>query len=282
MTSDTVTSRNIRNPDQPLTVLTCYDYLTAKVMDEIPELDMILVGDSLGMVEMGYDNTLPVTEDDMVHHTASVSRGIDRAFLCTDLPFLATAESKQESVRSARRMMQEGGAQAVKIEGGQRNYSIIEHLTDFDVPVIGHLGLTPQSVEAFGGYQVQAQDRDAISELTKNALNLQEAGIIALVLECVPSVVASALTERLEIPTIGIGAGPGCFGQVLVWQDMMGLTEDAPGFVKEYDDFSGRFSESIKSYCGDVREGKFPGEQHSFELSGDLTVGEVQELVHSL
>lgn len=283
MTNETITAKDIRYPDAPLTVLTCYDYMTAKIMDQVDSLDMILVGDSLGMVTLGHDSTIPVTVDDMVHHTSAVNRAVERAFLCTDLPFLAVAESKSESVAVAKRLMQDGGAQAVKVEGGERNASIIDHLTKFDVPVVGHLGLTPQSVEAFGGYHVQGQTREKIQELVRDALMLQESGVIALVLECVPGSVASALTDRIDIPTIGIGAGDGCDGQVLVWQDMLGKSpEDTPRFVKEWDDLSGRIREGVESFCREVRDGTFPEDEHSFGLGKQVNVSDVREWVDSV
>jgi 3-methyl-2-oxobutanoate hydroxymethyltransferase len=252
-------------------------------MDDVDALDMILVGDTLGMVSLGYDSTLPVTVDDMVHHTAAVNRAVDRAFLCTDLPFLSTAESQSHSVDVAKKLMQDGGAQAVKIEGGDRNTSIIDHLTDFDVPVVGHLGLTPQSVEDFGGYKIQAQSENDIKTLTREALKLEDSGILALVLECVPAAVARALTERLDVSTIGIGAGSGCDGQVLVWQDMMGMNSDgSPSFVKEYDSFEERLSDGVQSFCDDVRNRDFPDQEHSFSLSEGITNDDVMNWVNSV
>jgi 3-methyl-2-oxobutanoate hydroxymethyltransferase len=219
----------------------------------------------------------------MVHHTEAVNRAVDRAFLCTDLPFLSTAESRSHSVEVAKKLMQDGGAQAVKIEGGDRNASVIDHLTDFDVPVIGHLGLTPQSVEDFGGYKIQAQSEKDIKELTREALKLEDSGILALVLECVPAAVSRTLTERLEMPTIGIGAGDGCDGQVLVWQDMMGLNPDgSPSFVKEYDSFEKRLSDSVQSFCDDVRTREFPEKSHSFSLADGITSSDVANWVNAV
>lgn len=279
MTRESVTSRDIRQPDEPLTVLTCYDYLTARVMDQVEELDMILVGDTLGMVSLGYDSTIPVTVDDMVHHTAAVSRGVEETFLVADVPFLAAAKSREHAVTVAQRLMQEGGAQAIKIEGGERNREIIEHLIAHDVPVVGHLGLTPQSVEAFGGYTLQAKDADEIKEVAREARLLEELGVLALVLECIPAEVGTVLTEVLDVTTIGIGAGDGCDGQVLVWQDMMGLSEQSPSFVKEYDQFGERFRETVKEYCDDVRSRAFPAEEHSFDLGEDVSRSDVEDWV---
>lgn len=280
MSNPPVTSEDIRTADRPITCLTCYDFLTAKVMDRVDELDMILVGDTLGMVTLGYDSTIPVTVDDMVHHTAAVSRGVERTFVVADVPFLAMAKSKEHGVNVAQRLMQDGGAQAIKVEGGERHREMIDHLVDHDIPVVGHLGLTPQSVEAFGGYKLQAKDSDEIQQLAMDARVLEKAGILALVLECIPAEVGTALSRKLTVPTIGIGAGDGCDGQVLVWQDMMGLTEDPPTFVKEYDQFGDRLQETVVEYCNDVREREFPADSHSFSLGDEVSREKVEEWVN--
>lgn len=244
---------------------------------------MILVGDSLGMVNLGYDSTLPVTVEDVVHHTAAVSRGVDSTFLCADVPFLGTAESRSRSVRIARRLMQEGGAQSIKIEGGERNLSIIDHLTDFDVPVLGHLGLTPQSIEALGEYRLRAVNEQEIKTLVKNALELEECGVLAIVLECIPAPVAKEVTNRLEIPTIGIGAGGNCSGQVLVWQDMMGLNPDeTPKFVKSRDNFYERLRDGVQEFCEEVRNRKFPAPENAYGLPEEISEDEVLEWVESV
>ena len=277
-----VTATNIKNSVDKITCLTCYDYLTARVMDEIEGLDMILVGDSLGMVMLGYDKTVPVTVDDMVHHTAAVSRGVNRVFLVADYPFLEIARDTDRVVEVAARLMQEGGAEAVKIEGAGPRIEKIAHLVDHDVPVVGHLGLTPQSVDALGGYSVQAKDEKEIKKLGRDALALQDAGIMALVLECVPESVASQLTEVLNIPTIGIGAGAGCSGQVLVWQDMLGLTVDkTPSFVRKWGDMKQVISEGVETYCREVKEGSFPSEEESFFLADELSQNEIKNLLQS-
>lgn len=281
MTDNSVSSHDIRNADQPITCLTCYDYLTARVMDRVADLDMVLVGDTLGMVSLGYDSTLPVTVDDMVHHTAAVSRGVDRAFVVADVPFLEMAKSKEHAVTVAQRLMQDGGAQAIKIEGGERHRETITHLIDHDVPVVGHLGLTPQSVEAFGGYKLQADEPDKIQQLAMDAQVLEKAGVMALVLECIPGEVGSILTDRLDVPTIGIGAGPECDGQVLVWQDMMGLSEQTPTFVKEYDQFGDQLEANVQEYCNDVRSRDFPAEEHTFTLGDDVTQNELEKWVNA-
>lgn len=274
-----VTSRDIRDPDDALTCLTCYDYLTARVMDRVEDLDMILVGDTLGNVVLGYERTIPVTVDDMVHHTAAVGRGVERAFLVADVPFLEGARSRDHGVEVAQRLMQEGGAQAVKLEGGERQADLIGHLVNHDVPVVGHLGLTPQSVESMGGYRIQGTDRGSIEALAREIRLLEEAGVLAVVLECVPAPVAEALTEAVSVPTIGIGSGEGCDGQVLVWQDMMGLTTDAPSFVRTWDDWDGRLEQGVKGFCEDVRGGDYPAEEESFDLPGDVDEEDVRRWV---
>ncbi len=277
-----ITASYFRDPDRKITCLTCYDYLTARVMDQVEHLDMILVGDSLGMVSLGYDSTIPVTMDDMVHHTAAVSRGVERAFLVADLPYLEMARGGDEITTSVRRLVQEGGAQAVKIEGGKRNIEAVKHLVAHDVPVVGHLGLTPQSVEALGGYSIQGTDEEEIKKLGREARALEEAGILALVLECVPAEVAAELTRILSIPTIGIGAGSGCSGQVLVWQDMMGLTEGKPPtFVRKRGELKKLLLEGVESFCQDVRDGDFPAPEESFELAEEMSGEKISSLLQS-
>ncbi len=266
--------------EPPLTCLTCYDYLTARVMDEVPELDMILVGDSLGNVELGYDSTIPVTMDDMVHHTAAVGRAVENTFLVADFPFLEAALSQEEAVKSVRRLMQEGGAQAIKVEGGGRNFSLVEHLTAHDVPVIGHLGLTPQSKEAFGGFKIQAKTEADIEKIGKESLGLQEAGAVAIVLEGIPAEVAKELTDLLKIPTIGIGAGKECDGQVLVWQDMMGMTgKNTPTFVRKWGDMRKHLREGVTSYCQAVKDAEFPDETESFSLPDSVNQKQLRSLL---
>lgn len=280
---ETVSLDEISSADSPLTCLTCYDYLTARVMDEVPGLDIILVGDSLGMVELGHENTIPVTIDDMVHHTAAVSRAVEKTYLVSDLPFLEAADEKSEFIDGVGRLMQEGGAQAVKIEGGRRNLEYIELLAAHDVPVFGHLGLTPQSVEGFGGYKIQANTRAGIEKIGRDALALQEAGIVALVLECVPAAVATELTEFLEVPTIGIGAGQGCDGQVLVWQDMMGMTEDeTPTFVRKWGEMREQLRDGVSSFCNAVKEKEFPADEESFSVDDSLNRSEIRSLLPEL
>ncbi len=270
---------DIREAREPITCLTCYDYLTARVMDEVGGLDMILVGDSLGGVMLGYDSTIPVTIDDMVHHTAAVNRAVKNTFLVADFPFLEAALGLERGVGAARRLMQEGGAQAVKIEGGERNIELIEHLVDHDVPVIGHLGLTPQSIEALGSYGVQARTEKNIKIIGEEAFALQEAGISALVLECVPEEVGSELTDLLDLPTIGIGAGLECNGQVLVWQDMMGLTDQIPTFVRKWGEMREWLYDGVNSFCQAVKNEEFPASEESFSVDQQLSSEHVRELL---
>lgn len=278
--ADRVYLSDITDRTKPITCLTCYDYLTARVMDQVDELDMILVGDSLGMVELGYSSTIPVTVDDMVHHTAAVSRGVDETFVATDVPFLQMARDRDRIVQIATRLMQEGGSQAIKIEGGESVAESIDHLTSHDVPVLGHLGLTPQSVESTGGYQLQANDPESVRDLGNSAKALCDAGISALFLECVPEDVASKLTEKIDVPTIGIGAGSGCDGQVLVWQDMMGLNEESvPNFVRKWGNWSADLEEGIREYCVEVRERSFPSTEESFDLPESLQDADLDKLL---
>jgi len=220
--------------------------------------------------------------EDMIHHTAAVSRGVNRAFVAADLPYLEMARGKDNIVTSVRRLVQEGGAQAVKVEGGRRNIDAIAHLVAHDVPVIGHLGLTPQSVEALGGYKLQGANQEAIKQLGQDARKLEQAGIMALVLECVPAPVAAELTEILTVPTIGIGAGLDCSGQVLVWQDMMGLTEGkTPTFVRKWGEMKELLKDGIQSFCLEVRDNKFPDNNETFDLKEDLNGEEISSLLQS-
>ncbi|MFB6355187.1 MAG: 3-methyl-2-oxobutanoate hydroxymethyltransferase [bacterium] len=277
-----VTINDIESSDQPLTCLTCYDYLTARVMDRVSELDMILVGDSLGNVMLGYDDTIPVITDDMVHHTKAVSKGVEDAFLVADIPFMELARDRDHVVRIVQRLCQQGGAEAVKIEGGRKNMRSIQHIVNHDVPVIGHLGLTPQSVQALGGYRVQANSKPDIKQLGRDARALEETGVSAIVLECIPEGVAGELTELLDVPTIGIGAGSGCDGQVLVWQDMMGLTGDeSPKFVRQWGDFDQDLARGVKSFCEAVKNKEYPSEEESFQVDDDISELNIKELLTS-
>ena len=247
-------------------MLTAYDYSTARVMD-MAGVDALLVGDSLGMVMLGYPDTLSVTVDDMVRHCAAVARGAQKALVVCDMPFMSYHVSVEETVRNAGRLMTEGRAQAVKLEGGAEFAAEVRALTRASIPVMGHLGLTPQSVNAFGGFKVQGKSMAAAQKLLDDARALQEAGAFALVLECVPAPLAERVTQALSIPVIGIGAGAGCDGQVLVWQDMTGMTlSHLPRFVKRFGEVGASLRSAVEAYAREVRAGAFPGEDHGYPL----------------
>ncbi|MBQ4491953.1 MAG: 3-methyl-2-oxobutanoate hydroxymethyltransferase [Deltaproteobacteria bacterium] len=247
-----------------ITMLTAYDYPLARLLEQAG-IDMILVGDSFGTVVAGYDNTLPVTMDDMVHHTRMVTRGAPNTLVVADMPFLSYQNDIATAKLNAGRLIQEGGAQAVKLEGGVTMRDTIRAIVDMDVPVMGHVGLTPQSVHRMGGYRIQGRGEDAAARLLKDALAVEEAGAFSIVLEGIPAALAKEITAQLHIPTIGIGAGVHCSGQVLVTHDMIGLCDKfSPKFVKKYVDLSAILSEAFANYRDDVREKRFPAEEHSF------------------
>jgi 3-methyl-2-oxobutanoate hydroxymethyltransferase len=247
-----------------IAMLTAYDYPTARLAEEAG-VDVVLVGDSVGMTKLGYESTLPVTIDEMVHHTKAVKRGLSRALLVADMPYLSYEVDLKEAVRNAGRLLKEGGAHAVKVEGGMEVASTIKEFLKINVPVFGHLGLTPQAVNRLGGYKVQGRSPEAAEKILTEARILEGAGCCAVVLECVPADLAKEITKRLQIPTIGIGAGPHCDGQVLVSDDMLGLTEAGPTkFVKRYADLRAQSLKAIGDYCREVRDGSFPGPEHSF------------------
>lgn len=244
-----------------LTVLTAYDYTFARLLDEAG-VDAILVGDSLGMVVQGHANALPVTLDEMIYHTRCVVRGTTRAMVITDLPFMTFQLGPAQALESAGRVVKEGGAHAVKLEGGERTAEAIAAIVRADIPVVGHVGLTPQSVHRFGGFKVQRQ----VERLLADAKAVEHAGAFAVVVECVPSELAAQITASVNIPTIGIGAGPHCDGQVLVIQDMLGLYGDLrPKFVKRYAEAGSQVRQAVEAYCREVREGKFPDAGYSFQ-----------------
>jgi len=263
--NDKVTVRTLlrkKRRGEPITMLTAYDYPSAVAVDRAG-VDVILVGDSLGMVVLGYDTTLPVTMDEMLHHAKAVARGARRALLVGDMPFLSYQVSDTEAVRNAGRFLQEGGMDAVKLEGGRERLSTIRAVLRAGIPVMGHLGLTPQSVHQLGGFRAQATTAQAAARLVEDALRLQDAGVFALVLEAVPDEVAQAVTERLEIPTIGIGAGPHCDGQVLVYHDLLGLYDRfVPRFVKQYARLHQVIHDALRAYVADVTARRFPGPEH--------------------
>ncbi|MGI6082422.1 MAG: 3-methyl-2-oxobutanoate hydroxymethyltransferase [Limnochordia bacterium] len=265
-------TRKVRVPDflamkargERITMLTAYDYTMARLIDAAG-VDVILVGDSVGNVHLGYSTTLPVTMEEMLHHTRAVCRGVRRALVVADLPFLSFQVDPLEAVRNAGRILKEGGADAVKIEGGQMVLPAVRHMVQIGIPVMGHLGLTPQSVHQFGGYRVQAKSREAAAALLEDALALEDAGVFSLVLESVPVDVAAEVTSKLRIPTIGIGAGPSCDGQVLVCYDALGMFEDfKPKFVKRFANLGEEIRRAVAEYCREVREGTFPDFDHSY------------------
>ncbi|RJQ78085.1 MAG: 3-methyl-2-oxobutanoate hydroxymethyltransferase [Desulfobacteraceae bacterium] len=273
MASDKFTIQSFRTAKvarRPISMLTAYDYTTATLLDEAG-VDSVLVGDSLGMVMLGYDNTLRVTMDEMIHHTKAVARGTRRALLIGDMPFLSFHISVEETVRNAGRFIQEGRAEAVKLEGGAAVIDKIRAIVKAQIPVLGHLGLTPQSVNVFGGFKVQGKDIDAARRLVDDALLLQDAGVFGLVLEAVPDTLARVITQKLQIPTIGIGAGPHCDGQVLVIQDMLGMFRKMkPKFVKTYAHLGDEMVAAVKKYIEEVGSGQFPQAEHCFQMEGGL------------
>ena len=256
--------RRLKREGKKIAVLTAYDYPTAKILDSCG-IDCILVGDSAGTVVAGHENTLPITMDDMIFLTKSVTRGVERALVVGDMPFLSFQTSAAEAIRNAGRFLKEGGAQAVKLEGGSEIAPLILRMVDLGIPVMGHIGLTPQSVNKFGGHVVMGKTEKQKNYLLQSARALQDAGCFSIVLESVLPDVAKEITESVRIPTIGIGAGPDCDGQVLVISDMIGLFEDfRPKFVRTYADVAGTIRKAVKNYIDDVRQGKFPGEAESY------------------
>ncbi|OGD20764.1 MAG: 3-methyl-2-oxobutanoate hydroxymethyltransferase [Candidatus Aminicenantes bacterium RBG_13_64_14] len=251
--------------------LTAYDYPTAKILDEAG-VDLILVGDSLGMVVLGYANTVPVTMDEMIHHTRAVNRAAKRALVVGDMPYFSFHLSADETIRNASRFLKEGGAAAVKIEGASRKrLKLVEAMVEAEIPVMGHVGLTPQSIHHLGRYRVKGTGAEEAGRIVADAANLEKAGAFAVVLESVPVEIAEAITRTLRIPTIGIGAGPACDGQVLVFHDMMGYsTGYMPRFVKKYADLHGVMSGAVEAYSKDVREGRFPDDATSYHLKPEV------------
>src|SRR6266446_6505541 len=249
---------------QKITCLTAYDYPTARLLDEAG-VDLILVGDSLGMVVLGQENTLQVTIDEMLHHARAVRRGTHRALMVVDMPYGSYHTDSSESLRNAVRFVKEAGAEAVKVEGGERRLELISRLTEAEIPVMGHVGLTPQSVNALGGYRVQGKTADTAEQLMRDARAVEAAGAFAVVLEAVPRELAARITRELRIPTIGIGAGPDCDGQILVLHDLVGLTfGQTPKFARRYANVGEIISKAVREYCDDVREGGFPSDAESY------------------
>jgi len=253
-----------------ITMLTAYDYSTAKLMDEAG-INSILVGDSLGMVMLGYEDTLSVTMEDMIHHTAAVARGCKNALIVVDMPFMSYQISVQDAVKNAGRLIKEGRAKAVKLEGGQKVCPQIKAIVEASIPVMAHLGLTPQSVNAFGGFKVQGRDEEAARKLLQDAKAVEAAGAFAVVLECVPDRLANLISESIHIPTIGIGAGSGCDGQVLVYQDMLAMFSDfKPKFVKSFANVGEVMTVAFKQYIEETKAGIFPGEEHTFKIADEI------------
>ena len=256
--------RKMKERGEKITALTAYDYSFARILDQAG-IDILLVGDSLGSVIQGRENTLSVTMEDMIYHTKAVARGSQRALLVADMPFLSFQVSVEDTKRNAGRFVQEAGAEAVKLEGGIRILQTVEALIQMGIPVMGHVGLTPQSIHQFGGYRVQGKEKAGREAILQDALGLEAAGAFAVVLEGIPMNLAGEITERLSIPTIGIGAGVNCDGQVLVVHDMLGMFDMyTPKFVKKYADMKTVMTEAVEKFIAEVREQKFPDKQHSF------------------
>ena len=260
----TATIRAMKKKGEKIAMLTAYDYAMALALDEAG-IDMILVGDSLGMTVLGYDSTLPVTMEDMIHHTKAVMRGAQHAMVIADMPFMSYQISVEEAMRNAGRLLQEAGAQAVKLEGGREVAEATRRMVAAGIPVMGHLGLTPQSINQFGGFKVQGKEDKAAQKIMEDAKILQEAGAFTVVLEGIPKELAKTITESLEIPTIGIGAGVHCDGQVLVVNDILGLFESfKPKFVKRYAHLNEQIRSAVQTYIGEVKTGEFPDDAHSY------------------
>lgn len=270
MKNTVATLQEQKNNNEKITMLTAYDYSTAKLMDQ-SGINCILVGDSLGMVMLGYPDTLSVTMEDMIHHTKAVTRGCTETFVVADMPFMSYQTSVYDAVVNAGRLIKEGGAQCVKLEGGLEVCPQIEAIVKASIPVMAHLGLTPQSVNAFGGFKVQGKDEEAARRILQEALAVQEAGAFAVVLECVPAKLAALISAKLEIPTIGIGAGNGCDGQVIVYQDMLSMYGGfKPKFVKQYANLGEQMKEAFSEYIRETQDGSFPAEEHTFKISDDI------------
>ena len=267
MSKDKVTTVSLlekKQKGEKITALTAYDYSTAKLLNEAG-VDIALVGDSLGMVVLGYETTLPVTMEDMLHHTAAVVRGVQRAMVVADMPFMSYQISPEQAMANAGRFLQEAGAHAVKLEGGRPMVETIRRIADVGIPVLGHLGYTPQSVHKFGGPRIQGKTESDAQRILNDARALEQAGVFAIVLELVPKELAKRVTESVSIPTIGIGAGPDCDGQVLVTNDLLGLYgEFHPRHAKKYANLSEVILAAMKSYVEEVKSGEFPGPEHGF------------------
>jgi|TARA_B100000902_G_scaffold1228_1_gene1612 3-methyl-2-oxobutanoate hydroxymethyltransferase len=267
-TAPKIAQHKVRDGQPPLVMLTAYDAPGAHMVSEAGA-DIILVGDTLAMVVLGYEDTLQVTIDDMVHHTAAVARAEPEAFIVADLPWMSYHISTEETVKNAAKLIR-AGAKAVKLEGGQDRISMVEAIVNAEIPVMGHLGLTPQSVLSLGGYKVQGRTTNAAVQLSYEAKSLAHAGCFAIVLECVPAVVGKLVTDSLSIPTVGIGAGPDCDGQVLVFHDLLGMQQELqPKFVRSYANIKETSINALAAFASDVRNGSFPSEDESYQLSDE-------------
>lgn len=258
--------QKMKEEGRKITMLTAYDYPTA-LLEDRAGIDIILVGDSVGMTVLGYENTIPVTMDEMIHHTKAVSRGAKYALIIGDMPFMSYNTSEREAIVNAGRFMKEGGADAVKLEGGASVKEIVRAIVKAGIPVMGHIGLTPQTISMLGGFKVQGKDAQTAQRIIDDALLLEEAGAFSVLLEAIPAPIAKRITERLKIPTIGIGAGPHCDGQVLVVHDMLGLFDRfTPKFAKRYVNLSQEMLKAFETYREEVIQGTFPTDQHSFHI----------------
>lgn len=270
MKNTVTTFKDAKKQGKKLTMLTAYDYSTAKLFDEAG-VDSMLVGDSLGMTMLGYDSTLPVTMEDMIHHTKAVVRGAKNALVVGDMPYMSYHLSVQQAVENAGRFIKEAGAQAVKLEGGAAFCPEIEAMTRASIPVVGHLGLTPQSINAFGGFKVQGKSEEAARKIIEDAQALEAAGAFAIVLECVPAKLAEIITAKVAVPTIGIGAGAGCDGQVLVYQDMLGMYDNfTPKFVRKFAEIGAMMKQGVQAYCAAVQDSSFPAAEHTFKIDEEV------------
>lgn len=270
MKNTTVTFKEAKVKGERLSMLTAYDYSTAKLMDQ-SGINGILVGDSLGMVMLGYEDTLSVTMEDMIHHSKCVARGCKDTLVVTDMPFMSYQTSVYDAVVNAGRLMKEGRAGAIKLEGGKEVVPQIEAIVKASIPVMGHIGLTPQSINAFGGFKVQGKSEEAAKRLINDAAALEQAGVFAIVLECVPDKLAKLITESVSIPTIGIGAGAECDGQILVYQDMLGMYSDfTPKFVKRFGNVGEEMKKAFADYIKEVKEESFPAKEHCFKIEDSI------------
>ena len=270
MKQTVTTIQKMKDNHQKISMLTAYDYTTAKLIDEAG-VHMILVGDSLGMTMLGYENTLEVTMEDMIHHGKAVARGAKETMIVVDMPFMSYQTSVYDAVVNAGRLIKEGGAQAIKLEGGEKVCPHIKAITEASIPVMAPFGLTPQSVNEFGGFKVQGKSFDAARTLIEDAKKVEAAGAFAIVLECVPDKLAKMITEAVSIPTIGIGAGPDCDGQVLVYQDMLGMYGDMqPKFAKRFVNAGEIMKQAFAQYCKEVAEGVFPAKEHCFHIDEEI------------